>query len=98
VAPMPNRVALRCLSELLRGSFLVDLPFLVGRAPKARSESADDEDELAKLKNPFLVLCLGLLLLDDLEKKPVNMLSCCGEDEREAFADVRLCELASPRI
>jgi hypothetical protein len=78
--------------------FFNSLPFLVGRIPKARSELAEDDDELAKLKKPFFLLCLDLFLLGCLVKKPVNMPSCCGEDEREAVADVRFCELVSPRI
>lgn len=79
--------------------FFVSLPLLVGRIPKARSELAEDDDELAKLKKPFFfLLCLDLCLLGCLVKKPVNMSSCCGEDEREAVADVRFCELVSPRI
>ena len=81
VTPIPNRVALRCSSELFLLAFLVNLPFLVGRPPKAKSESADDEDELAKVKNPFFVLGLDLFLLGCLETKPVNIPSCCDEDE-----------------
>lgn len=98
VAPIPNNVALIFSSEPFLVAFRDDLSFLLGQLPKARSELADDEDELAKLKNPFFLLCLDLLLLDCVEKKPVSMLPCCGEDARDAVADVRFRELESPRI
>jgi hypothetical protein len=98
VAPIPNKVALRCSSEVFLLGLFVNLSFLVARTPKARSELVDDEDELLKLKKPFFLLCLDLFLLGRLEKKPVNMPSCWGENDCEAVADVRFCELVNPRI
>jgi hypothetical protein len=98
VAPIPSKVAFRCSSELFLAAVLDGWTFFIVRLPKASSELADDEEELAKLKNPFLLLFFGRVVTDCLEKKPVNIPCCWGEDEREVFADVRFWELVNPRI